>query len=197
MINKILDMYITMTPLIFTGILNMVFCSTHLCEKLRKPLDGGRCFKDGKRIFGDNKTIKGLVGYIVIGILTSVVWGVVCSVIPTLYERNLMYVNYNNTVLYNVIIGALLGLAYAIFELPNSFLKRRFDVMPGKTTTGFKKYIFILYDQCDSVIGCGLVVVLVYPISVATYFMYVGVGIITHLVLNAILYVLKFRKNIL
>ena len=39
---------------------------------------------------------------------------------------------------YNLLIGALLGLFYALFELPNSFLKRRLDIKPGKTIKGKK-----------------------------------------------------------
>ena len=66
MIKTIISMYITLAPVIFTGILNMVFCTTSLCKGINKPLDGGKNFIDGKRIFGDNKTIKGLVGYMVI-----------------------------------------------------------------------------------------------------------------------------------
>ena len=162
MINTIINMYITLIPLILTGILNMVFCTTKLCTKIAKPLDGGRCLKDGKRVFGDNKTYKGLVGYVVIGIVTSVIWGVLCGCMPAIEKRDFIYVNYDNSILYNVLIGGMLGLAYAIFELPNSFLKRRFDVVPGKTSKGIMKFVFILLDQCDSIIGCVLVIVMVF-----------------------------------
>ena len=197
MVNKISAIYITMMPIIFTGILNMAFCTANVCKKLNKPLDGGKCMKDGKRILGDNKTFKGLIGYIVIGIVMGAFWGLLCSVFSSLENRNYIYINHDNTFLYNCAIGGIQGLAYAIFELPNSFLKRRFNITPGKTTVGLKKYLFILYDQCDSVIGCGLVLAAVYPMGVAEYFMYLGLGILTHLVGDVVLYMLKLRKNIL
>lgn len=197
MIKTIISMYITLAPVIFTGILNMVFCTTSLCKGINKPLDGGKNFIDGKRIFGDNKTIKGLVGYMVIGTLTNVFWGVVGKIVPFIEENNYTYVHNDNRLGYNILIGFLFGLAYALFELPNSFLKRRMDIVPGKTATGIKKYCFILLDQCDSIIGCVLVVVCVYSMSIWMFLGYVCLGIITHLVLNVMLYMLKLRRNIL
>lgn len=197
MMDMVVSMYITLIPLILTGIFNMVFCTTSLLKKFEKPLDGGRCFKDGKRLFGDNKTYKGLVGYVVIGIITTTVWGGINYLFPAIVEKNYMYVNFNNTFIYNTVIGALLGLAYAIFELPNSFLKRRFDVIPGKTANGIMKYVFILLDQGDSVIGCVLVIALVYPMSVWMYLLYVLLGMLTHFIINIFLYIFKLRKNIL
>ena len=67
--------------------------------------------------------------------------------------------------LYNILIGFLLGLGYSLFELPNSFIKRRLDIKPGKTTNGFKKMFFIFLDQADSVFGVCLVVCLFYKIG--------------------------------
>ena len=197
MIKTIISMYITLAPVIFTGILNMVFCSTSFCKVINKPLDGGKNFIDGKRIFGDNKTVKGLVGYLFFGMLTNVLWGVIGNIVPFIGENNFIYVHNDNSLLYNMLIGFLFGLAYALFELPNSFLKRRMNIIPGKTATGFKKYCFILLDQCDSIIGCVLVVVCVYSMSILMFLGYVCLGIITHLVLNVMLYMVKLRRNIL
>ena len=50
-----------------------------------------------------------------------------------------MYATRENTIGYNGIMGLLLGFAYAVFELPNSFIKRRVGITPGKTAEGFKK----------------------------------------------------------
>jgi len=32
----------------------------------------------------------------------------------------------------NALVGFALGFAYVLFELPNSFIKRRLDIAPGK-----------------------------------------------------------------
>ena len=71
------------------------------------------------------------------------------------------------------------------------------DIEPGKTAKGLKKYLFILLDQCDSIIGCVLVVVLINSMTIWMFLGYIGLGILTHLVVNILLYMFKLRKNIL
>ena len=100
-----------------------------------------------------------------------------------------------NTIMYNAVIGVMFGFVYALFELPNSFMKRRMDIKPGKTTNGIKKILFVFIDQADSIFGCVLVVCLVYKMSIQFYFLYVLVGALTHIILNILLYLVKLRKN--
>ena len=196
--NIIICMYITLIPLIFTGIFNMVFCKLKVCMKLSKPMDFGKSLKDGKRIFGDNKTFKGFIGYMVISIVCTVLWGILCDNVAYLQKHNFLYVNYDNTLVYNIIMGLLIGLAYAMFELPNSFIKRRLGIESGNTlnTNNVLKYIFAIVDQCDSLIGCVLVIWLVYPLGLANYILYVFLGLVTHLAVNMILFIFKLRKTI-
>ena len=42
----------------------MIWCKLPILNRLKTPIDLGKNFVDGKRIFGDNKTYKGLVGYV-------------------------------------------------------------------------------------------------------------------------------------
>ena len=60
----IVKMYATLFVPIIGGIINSIFCKSNLLLSLKVPIDGGKNLKDGKRIFGDNKTIKGFLGYI-------------------------------------------------------------------------------------------------------------------------------------
>ena len=190
----ILMMYITLLPTIVAGIINMIFCKSSILRKMQKPIDGNKNFIDGKRIFGDNKTWKGVFGYIVFNICTSVLWGLLCN-FTNLNSYDFFYVYYENTIIFNLLIGLLLGVSYSIFELPNSFLKRRLDIEPGKTTTGLKKVFFIFLDQADSVFGCCLVVAAFYKMSFGFYLLYVLIGAVTHIVFNVLLYCMKLRKN--
>lgn len=194
MITKIISMYITLMSPILAGILNMMWCKSKILKNLSIPIDFNKNFIDGKRIFGSNKTWKGFVGYIVLNILTACIWGAICNV-TKIEGLNFLYINHKNTIIYNVIIGALLGLAYAICELPNSFIKRRIGIVPGKTSNGIKKYFFVILDQADSVIGCVFVVSLIYKISLAMFAVYVLLGTITHILINIMLYFMKLRKN--
>ena len=83
-----------------------------------------------------------------------------------------------------------------IFELPNSFIKRRLDIIPGKTDKGIKGMIFFLVDQFDSILGVILVLAIVSGISFREYVEYVLLGGFTHVVINLFLYILKIRKNL-
>lgn len=194
MLKTIEIMYITLIPPIIAGILNMIWCKLPILKFLKVPIDFNKNFIDKKRIFGDNKTWKGLVGYLILNVVCAVVWGLICNLLK-INELNYFYINHANTFWYNILLGVLLGLGYSIFELPNSFMKRRLDIKEGKTISGFKKILFIFLDQADSVFGCCLVVWLFYNLGIKLYLMYILLGAGTHLLLNMILYFLHLRKN--
>lgn len=194
MLKTILIMYITLAPAIFSGVLNMIWCKLPILKKLKYPIDFNKNFIDGKRIFGDNKTYKGLLGYVILNILCSVIHGIICNTF-NLNNLNYFYMNHNNTLSFNILIGLLLGLGYSLFELPNSFLKRRLGISEGKSTSGLSKIFFIFLDQADSVFGCALVVWLFYDLGIKLYLGYIILGAVTHLVFNMLLYFLHLRKN--
>ena len=194
MLRYVLMMYVTLVPTILAGILVMLWCKLPILKFLAKPIDNGKNFVDGRRIFGDHKTWKGLLGYVIFNTLFSVLWGFIC-LNETLGDLNFFYQKHENTIVFNLIIGVLLGLGYSLFELPNSFLKRRLDITPGKTINGFWKVFFIFLDQADSVFGVALVVWILYPLGILLYLLYVLVGAATHILLNMMLYFMKLRKN--
>lgn len=192
--HTILSMYITLLPVIISGILNMIWCKLPILKFLKKPIDANKNFVDGRRIFGDNKTWKGLFGYLLFHIVMTVLWGIMIKD-SSLEQYNFFYLSVENNVLNNLTIGLLLGLGYSLFELPNSFLKRRLGIVPGKSIHGFLKIFFIFLDQADSVFGCVLVICFYYPMSIGFYFTYVFVGALTHIIFNMLLYFAKLRKN--
>ena len=193
-LTTVLMMYVTLAPTILAGIFNMIWIKLPVLKSTAKPIDAGKNFVDGKRIFGDNKTWKGIIGYVLLNTFFAVIWGFVCK-IGTLESLDFFYVNHENTVVFNLLVGVLLGLGYSLFELPNSFLKRRLDITPGKTIKGFWKVFFIFLDQADSIFGCALVVWLFYDCGILLYLGFVAVGAFTHILLNVLLYLAKLRKN--
>lgn len=194
MLNTIITMYVTLAPAILSGILNMIWCKLPILKTLKYPIDCNKNFIDGKRIFGDNKTYKGLLGYIILNILMSILWGLICNSC-NINNLNYFYVNHTNTLSFNLLIGLLLGLGYSLFELPNSFMKRRLNIEEGKSTSGISKIFFVFLDQADSVFGCALVVWLFYDLGIKLYILYIIVGAFTHILLNMLLYFFKLRKN--
>ncbi|HAA43086.1 MAG TPA: CDP-archaeol synthase [Ruminiclostridium sp.] len=188
-------MYITLFPVILAGIFNMIWCKAPIFNFMKKPIDGGMCIWDGKRLFGDNKTWKGFFGMMLGGTFLTIIWGLICGTNEFFEVNNFMYATRENTIGYNGIMGLSLGFVYAVFELPNSFIKRRVGITPGKTAEGFKKVIFMFIDQIDSILGCVLVVNMVYKMPLWFYFFYVLMGAVTHIVINILLYSLKLRDN--
>lgn len=190
------QMYITMLPVILAGILNMVCVKQKWFKRYAKPLDRGAKMKDGKRIFGDNKTDLGIITMILCSVVTHIIWGYVCNIWSTGIELNQLYSVQSNTLRFNIIIGILMGVAYMIFELPNSFIKRRLEIPDGKTINGVKGKVFLIVDQVDSLFGVIAVLALVSPMTVGKYFNYIILGGFTHIAANWIMYKTKIRRNL-
>jgi len=130
------------------------------------PLDFGKNFLDGRRVFGKNKTFRGFFFGLAIGILVGLV-----EIIVFGYP----------TILFIVLslLGALLG------DLAGAFLKRRLDIAPGG--------LLPVVDQVDFVVGA---ILLSLPLSIITLELAVAMLIITppiHLLTNFAAYKLKLK----
>lgn len=180
MIN-IAMMYVTLMPVILGGIGNMLFTKTTFYKSHRKPIDGG------KNIFGNNKTWIGALSMIV-----QVAFFQVLLSYTAITKYNYIYENNENSFRLNLIIGLLLGIAYILFELPNSFVKRRFNIEPGKT----KNWFSYLIDQIDSIVGVTIVLCFYTDMTILKFLEYIILGAVTHSIINLILYLTKIRKNI-
>ncbi len=101
-----------------------------------KSIDFEKNFLDGRRIFGNGKTWKGLIGGIVIGMFTGSVQNVL---LPS-------FVLFPLIVLFCLTFGALFG------DLCKSFIKRRLDIESGSKVP--------IMDQLDFVLGAWLFLIL-------------------------------------
>jgi len=108
------------------------------------PIDLGRTFSDGRRIFGDGKTYQGFVGGVLTGVLVGLIeiWVWSAFSLGALPRQTFLSVTL-------LAAGALLG------DLAKSFLKRRLGKERGES--------WFLADQYDLVIGSFLLILLVYP----------------------------------
>jgi hypothetical protein len=150
----------------------MVFMKLPMLKSWQIPMDCKKTLKDGKRIFGDNKTWKGFAGMIILSALFG--WAF-----------------WHNTFSYSFLCGAWLGFAYVLFELPNSFIKRRLGKKEG-TNGGM---IQTFFDQADSVIGCILLLPLIYPLTIQEAVGILVVATATHYFFNVLLFYMKLRKQ--
>lgn len=187
--------YLTMGSLMLAGIANMLFTKTNLYKKHAFPIDGFRTAWDGKRIFGDNKTWIGFLSMVLFCIAFQMLCGLLCQLF-SLEQHNDLFRCAGNTPALNLLFGFLIGFAYMLFELPNSFIKRRLNISPGKSGKGLLGVVFFVVDQADSMLGVMLVLALFTDIGFWGYWQYVLVGVFTHIAVNLILLLLKVRKNI-
>ena len=197
MLRNIMIGYVSLMPIIITGLLNAIFCKTSFLQFLKVPIDGGKVLKDGERLFGQNKTWKGFIGTPTICMIVFPIWGLICSINNSMSSLCCFYWENENTLLYNLVIGGLIGLVYAILELPNSYIKRRMRINSGKRVNGAVGFLFKVYDQIDSIIGIVLIMVLAGNMPMEMYLFYIIEGGITHLMLNCLLYGLRLRECIL
>lgn len=99
------------------------------------PLDFGRKFIDGRRIFGDNKTICGLLGGLTFGTLTG-------FILPILFPLvGLKKIS----VLDAISLALLLSIGTHIGDLLGSFIKRRLNLNPGAALPVMDQLGFIIF----------------------------------------------------
>ncbi len=135
-----------------------------------KPMDFGRNFFDGKRIFGTNKTFRGFFFGWAVGILVGTVEGFVFG-----FDKF--------TIWFSVLtpLGALLG------DLTGAFIKRRLSIKPGG--------LLPVVDQVDFVVGA---LVFALPFMAVAWELALTVLLLTppiHLFTNFVAYKLKLKKH--
>lgn len=133
-----------------------------------KPLDLGRSFLDGERIFGSHKTVRGTLGGLLSGFAVSIV------------EYALMPV-YHPCLGFTVTVGSILG------DLAGAFMKRRVRIKPGDPAP--------ILDQLSFILGAAL---LSYPLWNFTPFIVLVAVLVTppiHFAANVIAYALGLKDK--
>ncbi|MBQ3570190.1 MAG: CDP-2,3-bis-(O-geranylgeranyl)-sn-glycerol synthase [Methanocorpusculum sp.] len=110
------------------------------------PIDFGKCAKDGRRLFGDGKTWRGLIGGIIIGII----FGAAQMFLAAYFHWDFLPQHTWVTVI-SLATGALLG------DLIKSYFKRRLGKDRGAK--------WPLADMYDMVIGSLLLMVIALAVT--------------------------------
>ena len=181
--------------LVCAGSCNMVFVKSPLLRGLSLPMDGGRTLGDGKRLFGDNKTWKGFLGMLVLTAVWLAVAACLAMRFPEIQRLSLIAFNDFELPFNAWFYGSLWGLAYVLAELPNSFLKRRANIAPGKNADGRKGFMFLVVDQADSVLGCVLVLPLFADITWLDGIALVVLGSTIHYFSNLLLFAVRLKNQ--
>lgn len=151
-----------------------------ILKSLAVPVDMGK--KIGKkRIFGDNKTIRGVI----FGILFSLVFIYVQFLLyryPSF--RALSFFDYSAKWLP---AGLLFGSGVMIGDLVNSFIKRMVGLRPGKS--------FIPFDQINAAIGGLIFISLIYLPPPLTFITIIILSFCLHITFNLLGFYLRLKKT--
>lgn len=131
------------------------------------PMDFGKNFVDGRRVFGKNKTFRGFFFGLAIGIFVGVVE-------VFLFGYPLLFAVFSP-------LGALFG------DLVGSFLKRRLKIAPGG--------LLPVVDQIDFVVGAIVFSVPLSIISLELAVAMLIITPPIHLLTNFVAYKLKLKSN--
>jgi CDP-diglyceride synthetase len=159
-----------------------------LLKPLKRPLDGGARFR-GRRLFGDNKTVRGAI-VITVGVTVATLllsrWEWWWSELPgDLTEHGAL------------LYGLLLGLGVVLGELPNSFLKRQLDIAPGEQRLSAGGVLLSIYDQADFVLVVWLLLLPLWVMAPWQAAFVFAVVTVVHLVINVIGYAIGARKSLI
>lgn len=170
---------IMMIPIVVGGVLHMVVVTNDWFTVLKKPLHKG--------LFGANKTWR---GFIVMPIITMpgalLLWFVLHFSNVQLSTETMQYGW--------PVLGLLLGFAYVLFELPNSFIKRRMGAAPGQVpSTG--RLFYVALDQIDSGVGAAIFYYLLFAAPATTALCYAILFPLVALVVKRFLFMAKLKKS--
>lgn len=177
------------------GVIHMVLIKLPILNALQAPMDAGFILWDRKRLFGDNKTWKGLISMPLGAALAFGLNGVLCDYSDTIFSLTIIE-HQSVAIAQNAwIFGAFIGLGYIIAELPNSFIKRRIDIAPGANKAGWVGKTFLVVDQIDSSIGCAIAMAVVLPMTVLDIAVLAAIGGVVHYVVAVSLYFVGLKKQ--
>jgi hypothetical protein len=186
MAKLILELLLVASPVIFAAIFHMVVVRYDWASATTYPLDHKMTFRS-RRIFGDNKTYRGVIVMIIASIALTYLYAFFVANFSGVEVLNLLDFEQYSPLFY----GVMYGLGYVIGELPNSFAKRQLGITEGKSTS----FIQRLIDQLDSVV---VILLLLLAFSNFTW-RHFWSGIIfygfLHLAINYLLYLMNLRKE--
>ncbi|WP_114783679.1 cytidylyltransferase family protein [Botryobacter ruber] len=158
-------------PLVVSNVLHMVVVKKNWLQVLAQPVSG--------QLFGGHKTWR---GFLLLPVLNGAVLVLVVAVTKAIPADTAFW------------LGAALGLAYMLAELPNSFLKRSRGIAPGESADR-NKLLFRLLDKTDSAFGVCLLYYFLRDIALFEVVVLFLLSSGTHIFFSLLLVSLHLKKS--
>lgn len=162
-------------PIFISGIVFIIVLKDDRVHFFDTPVDFGQKIF-GKRIFGDNKTWCGVVVYVLFSLA-------VCVLLHELYSSLGNYVHpvFSQPALY---VGLVFSISYVCGELLNSFIKRRFDIAPGKSTG---RPVQQVIDNVDGMLMTALALITLLSVSLGSIAVALVAGFLLHEITDVVM----------
>ncbi len=178
------------SSLLIAGIVQTVWMKSRFSNRFAIAIDGCRTFR-GRRVFGQNKTWR---GFIVMVPATGFSFLIVHAIMQWIYADQLRLWKISGIQYF--LLGCAAGLGFMLIELPNSFLKRQFDIAPGAPSSSpWIRRICFVVDQIDSIVGGLLAVWIFVSVPATTVICLLLIGAATHYAFNCVLLYLGLRTR--
>ncbi|MFH1412727.1 MAG: CDP-archaeol synthase [bacterium] len=166
-------------PCFVANMMPVFFNRLKLLLGLKKPLDNGlKIFN--KRLFGDNKTVRGLVVGIIGALIVSLIqyW---------LWRWNFVEFNILSSLNQFLLYGFLAGFGAIAGDAVESIIKRQLSIKSGDP--------LIVFDQIDYVVGFLLLTSFVISWNMNQIMFLLLFSLIAHPISNIIAYIFKIKKT--
>jgi len=170
-------------PTAFANAAPVIAHNISFLNKFNAPLDFNKTFR-GKRIFGDHKTIRGIIAGAVFGLIVAGVQMFISNIFswPEQYSAGL---DYQSPII--LLFGFCIGFGAVAGDAIKSFFKRQMSIPPGKS--------WVPFDQLDFVIG-GIIASLPFIILPAIFYpLGIAIALILHPTINVLAWLLRLQDK--
>jgi len=175
------------------GVAHVLWLKSAAARRFTLPIDMGRTFR-ARRLFGENKMLRGFVVMPPAAAVTFGVLGAARGHLPSWLSQGVWPLQPAEF----AVLGLACGLAFMLAELPNSFVKRQLDVVPGQPPSSpLLRALFFVIDRCDSVLGVLIVASLLVPVQALTWVWVLILGPCLHALFSIALHRLGVKARAL
>lgn len=154
-------------------------------------IDGGHTCR-GRRVFGDHKTLRGFMVLVPAAGFAFLLLGAMRDIGVAWLNAGLW--GLDPVALFGV--GAWAGFCFMAGELPNSFLKRQWDVEPGQVPRdGTRRLACLIVDRFDSTLAVLLGMTLVVDLRLQTWVAVLLFGPVVHFAFSVLLYRVGVKRR--
>lgn len=183
-------------PLILSNVVHMVLVKLNVLKWMNIPI--------WESAFGRNKSWRGVF---IIVVLTGLFSLLISGIIPSKYSneldfkelQNWNFLSYKNLSFQTncAVLGMWLGCMYLLFELPNSWIKRRLGIEAGALAeSSLLRWTFMLVDKSDSAVGVVLFYGWTFQLTLEMQLKIFIISVIIHISLAWLLYKFRIKSSL-